>query len=81
LLEAQLWAFDRSKDFKEEVLLAVSLGKDADTTGAVTGQLAGAYCGEAAIPAEWCDRLAMREVIESYADRLGRDAAGSDLSG
>ena len=58
-LEAALWAFDRSDDFRDGALLAVNLGDDADTTGAVYGQLAGAYYGEAGIPAEWRSRLAL----------------------
>jgi ADP-ribosylglycohydrolase len=68
-LEAALWAFDRSTSFREGALLAVNLGDDADATGAVYGQLAGVYYGDAAIPAEWRDRLAMRDRIESYAER------------
>ena len=40
-LEAALWAFDRSSSFHDGALLAVNLGDDADTTGAVYGQLAG----------------------------------------
>jgi ADP-ribosyl-[dinitrogen reductase] hydrolase len=69
-LEAALWAFARSSSFRDGALLAVNLGDDADTTGAVYGQLAGAYYGEAAIPTEWRDRLAMRGLIEAYADRI-----------
>jgi ADP-ribosyl-[dinitrogen reductase] hydrolase len=71
-LEAALWAFHRSSDFREGALLAVNLGDDADTTGAVYGQLAGAYYGEEAIPEEWRAKLALRETIESLADRLFR---------
>ncbi|MEJ7841866.1 MAG: ADP-ribosylglycohydrolase family protein, partial [Rubrobacter sp.] len=41
-LEAALWAFHSSSSFEEGALLAVNLGDDADTTGAVYGQLAGA---------------------------------------
>ena len=52
-LEAALWAFFHSSDFREGCLLAVNLGDDADTTAAVYGQLAGAYYGEEGIPAEW----------------------------
>ena len=52
-LEAALWAFHRGGSFREGVLLAVDLGDDADTTGAVCGQLAGAFYGEQAIPREW----------------------------
>jgi ADP-ribosyl-[dinitrogen reductase] hydrolase len=69
-LEAALWAFDRSSSFREGALLAVNLGDDADTTGAVFGQLAGAYYGESGIPGEWRERLAMRELIVSMAGRL-----------
>ncbi len=49
-LEAALWAFDRGSSFRDGALLAVNLGDDADTTGAVYGQLAGAYYGEPGIP-------------------------------
>jgi ADP-ribosyl-[dinitrogen reductase] hydrolase len=69
-LEAALWAFHRSASFKEGALLAVNLGDDADTTGAVYGQLAGAYYGEQGIPAEWLARLAHRELIAGFADKL-----------
>ncbi|WP_265563850.1 ADP-ribosylglycohydrolase family protein [Streptomyces hygroscopicus] len=40
-------------DFTESVLTAVNMGRDADTTAAVAGALAGATCGVSAIPAEW----------------------------
>jgi len=43
---------------------AVNLGDDADTTGAVCGQLAGAYLGESGIPVEWRCGLARPEMIE-----------------
>jgi ADP-ribosylglycohydrolase len=63
-LEAALWAFHDAKDFREAVLRAVNLGDDADTTGAVCGQLAGAYWGESGIPQEWREGLAKPEMIE-----------------
>jgi ADP-ribosylglycohydrolase len=69
-LEAALWAFDRGASFEEGCLLAVNLGEDADTTAAIYGQIAGAYYGEAGIPARWRERLALRETIESLADGL-----------
>jgi ADP-ribosylglycohydrolase len=69
-LEAALWAFDRGASFREGALLAVNLGDDADTTGAVYGQLAGAYYGEEGIPLEWRERLTMRDDISSLAERL-----------
>jgi len=69
-LEAALWAFYRSKSFKEGCLMAVNLGDDADTTGAIYGQLAGAFYGEQGIPESWCSKLAHRSLIESFADQL-----------
>lgn len=40
-------------DFTESVLTAVNMGRDADTTAAVAGALAGATRGASSIPAEW----------------------------
>lgn len=69
-LEAALWAFAATGDFRAGALKVVNLGEDADTTGAVYGQIAGAYYGEAGIPAEWRQKLAMRDVIERLAGDL-----------
>jgi ADP-ribosylglycohydrolase len=69
-LEAALWAFYRSKSYRDGCLLAVNLGDDADTTGAVYGQLAGAFYGESGIPAAWREKLTERALIESFANRL-----------
>jgi len=69
-LEAALWAFQESSSFEEGALLAVNLGEDADTTGAVYGQLAGAYYGAAGIPDRWRERLYQRDAIVTLAERL-----------
>ena len=69
-LEAALWAFFNSSSFAEGCLLAVNLGDDADTTGAVYGQLAGAFYGEGGIPAKWRSPLAYLPLIASFGDRL-----------
>lgn len=69
-LEAALWAFHTTADFRSGALAAVNLGDDADTTGAVYGQLAGAFYGEDGIPAGWRAKLAMRELIERRAGEL-----------
>ena len=74
-LEAALWALARGDGFRQGALLAVNLGDDADTTGAVYGQLAGALYGEQAIPAPWSERLAMRGTIVAYADALWERAS------
>ena len=69
-LEAALWAFPRTTSFERGALMAVNLGDDADTTGAIYGQLAGAFYGVDAIPSPWRNKLALRETIESMARRL-----------
>ena len=69
-LEAALWAFHKTNDFRDGALLVVNLGDDAETTGAVYGQLAGAFYGEEGIPAEWLAKVAKRDVVERLADQL-----------
>jgi ADP-ribosyl-[dinitrogen reductase] hydrolase len=69
-LEAALWAFDRSKSFREGALLAVNLGDDADTTGAIYGQIAGAFYRAEQIPPEWRAKLTMHDFIQEKSDQL-----------
>lgn len=69
-LEAALWAFSRSSNFQEGALLAVNLGHDADTTGAIFGQLAGAYYGVAGIPQTWRECLTDVNLIQRWAGEL-----------
>jgi ADP-ribosylglycohydrolase len=69
-LEAALWAFHDATDFREAVLKGVNLGHDADTTGAVCGQLAGACWGESGIPAVWRTGLAQYDMIDVAVTRL-----------
>ncbi|MGC8907882.1 MAG: ADP-ribosylglycohydrolase family protein [Desulfomonilaceae bacterium] len=69
-LEAALWAFYKTDSFKEGCLRAVNLGNDADTTAAVYGQIAGAYYVEKDIPSSWLNKLANRELIRTFADKL-----------
>ena len=69
-LEAALWAFARTDTFEEGCLAAVNLGDDADTTGAIYGQLAGACYGVGAIPDEWKNTIVKRELIEQFSKDL-----------
>ncbi|MEO1996681.1 MAG: ADP-ribosylglycohydrolase family protein [Planctomycetaceae bacterium] len=69
-LEAALWAVHDARDFREAVLRAVNLGDDADTTGAVCGQLAGACWGESGIPGDWITGLARQDMLEAALDGL-----------
>ena len=69
-LEAALWAVDTTNDFAGALLLAVNLGGDADTVGAVTGQFAGARYGLSGIPAPWREKLAWHDRIVALAQAL-----------
>jgi ADP-ribosylglycohydrolase len=55
--------------------MAVNLGEDADTTGAVYGQIAGAYYGADGIPVEWRPPIARREEIVGLASALFEHAS------
>ncbi len=63
-LEAGIWCLLNSHTFTEAVLKAVNLGYDTDTTGIVTGGLAGVVYGIDAIPNEWIKEIARKEDIE-----------------
>jgi ADP-ribosyl-[dinitrogen reductase] hydrolase len=73
-LEAALWAFHQTDNFEDGAILTVNLGVDADTTGAVYGQLAGAFYGYEGIPAEWREKIARKDEILALADALHHDA-------
>jgi ADP-ribosyl-[dinitrogen reductase] hydrolase len=69
-LAAAMWCFARKDSFEACVLEAANLGHDADTTGAVAGQLAGAHWGEPGIPAAWREQLWGREYLAWHAEAL-----------
>ena len=49
---------------------SVNLGDDADTVGAIYGQLAGAFYGAKSIPEEWMRKCSLRALLELFADEL-----------
>src|SRR5688500_7520308 len=69
-LEAALWCFQRSANYREGALFAANLGRDADVVTAVYGQLAGAHHGVSAIPGIWRNSLMKHEVVIDTSDRL-----------
>ncbi|MGG5209395.1 ADP-ribosylglycohydrolase family protein [Chryseobacterium sp. MIQD13] len=69
-LEASLWCFLNSETYAEAVLKAVNLGEDTDTTGAVTGGIAGIYYGFENIPGEWVNELVRKDDIEVLCEKL-----------
>lgn len=75
-LEAAIWAFASTDSPEAALLRAVNLGDDADTTGAVCGQICGAFYGDQAMPARWRQRLALADTITSLAAALADFADG-----
>ncbi len=65
-LEAVLWCFLRQENYKDSVLLAVNLGGDTDTIGALVGGLAGINYN--AIPKKWIEVLVRKEEIIELVD-------------
>ena len=70
-LEASIWCLLTTDNYTAATLKAVNLGEDTDTTGAVTGGLAGLLYGFDSIPKNWLQQIARREDIEDLADRIG----------
>lgn len=66
-LQAALWCFKNSTSFDEGLLKVVNLGGDADTIGAVYGQIAGAWYGHSGIPTEYLEKIEHRKEINRLA--------------
>lgn len=69
-LESALWALENTGSFEEALVAAVNLGGDADSIGAVCGQLAGAKYGVGAIPERWLAAIKDRNTIDALWERL-----------
>ena len=69
-LEASIWCLLSTDSFEEAVLQAVNLGEDTDTTGAVTGGLAGLLYGLNSIPEKWLQKIARYDDINDLAERV-----------
>lgn len=76
-LEASIWCLLTTNNYKEAVLKAVNLGNDTDTTGAVTGGLAGLIYGFENIPKNWIEQIARKDDIENLSKRLIKQNASS----
>ena len=64
-LESALWALNTTSSFEEALVTAVNLGGDADSIGAVCGQLAGSKYGYSAIPKRWLAAIPRRDEIDA----------------
>ena len=59
-----------AQNFRHGVTIAVNHDGDSDSTGAITGNILGTLYGVKKIPAEWIERLELREVISEIAHDL-----------
>ena len=69
-LNAAVWAFSSTDNFRDAVLRAANVGGNSDVVATVVGQLAGAHYGASAIPASWRNGLMQKDLIEGIADRM-----------
>ena len=71
-------ALKYEKDFDKALIAAVNHSGDSDSTGAVTGNILGAYLGMSAIPQKYLDNLELKDVILEIADDLFNDCKISE---
>ena len=57
-------------DFSRCIITAVNHKGDSDSTGAIAGNILGAYLGYEAIEEKWKENLELSDVILGVADRL-----------
>ena len=67
-----------SDNFDKALIASVNHSGDSDSTGAVTGNILGAYLGLKGIPQKYLDKLELKEVILEIADDLYNDCKISE---
>lgn len=67
-LEAALWCFLTTDNYRDCVLKAVNLGNDTDTVACVAGSIAGLYYGE--IPAEWIEAIRNKKLVDKVIEKF-----------
>ncbi len=71
-------ALKYSQDFEKAIIASVNHSGDSDSTGAVTGNILGAYLGMKAIPQKFMENLELKDVILEIADDLYNDCKISE---
>ena len=66
-------ALKYSNDFDKALIAAVNHSGDSDSTGAITGNILGAYLGLSGIPKKYIDNLELVDVLTELAEDLYYD--------
>ena len=66
-------ALKHRDDFDKALIAAVNHSGDSDSTGAITGNILGAYLGLSKIPKKYIDNLELVDVLTELADDLYYD--------
>jgi len=66
-------AIKYSENFEKAIITSVNHSGDSDSTGAVTGNILGAYLGFERIPKRFVDKLELKDIIIELADDLYND--------
>lgn len=69
-----------SNDFEKAIIASVNHSGDSDSTGAITGNILGAYLGISNIPNKYLEKLELRKVIEEVAEDLFNDCPVSEYA-
>ncbi len=67
-LEAAIWCFLTTDNYRDCILKAVNLGYDTNSIACVAGSLAGLYYED--IPAEWITAIRNKELVDSIIKRF-----------
>lgn len=71
-------ALKYSDDFDKAMIASVNHGGDSDSTGAITGNILGAYLGLSGIPGKYIEKLELVDVLTEMADDLYYDCQISE---
>ena len=67
-LEAALWCFLTTENYRDCVLKAVNLGSDTDTVACVAGSITGLYYGE--IPEAWINTVRNKKFVDKVIEKF-----------
>lgn len=79
-LEASVWCFMKSDNFRDCIVGAINLGEDTDTIGGIAGGLAGIYYGYNSIPTDWLNDLVKLDYLIETSNKFEKYLKVDDLN-